>query len=81
MRRLCKMAITAVALCAIQIIGGKDGNIMMAMLFAIRVTLGKTTFNDVPAKLKASVAEMLIDEIGMPELVPVEFGGTLSAEA
>lgn len=50
---------------------------MMAMLFAQRVILGKTEFNKVPAKLKAQVAEILIDECGLPELVPIEFGGTL----
>lgn len=56
---------------------------MMAMLFAQRVILGKqkadgtpTTFADVPAKLKPQVADILINECGLPELVPVEFGGT-----
>ena len=49
---------------------------MMALLFAQRVILGKTEFSAVPAKLKAQVAEILIDECGMPELVPAEFGGT-----
>ena len=50
---------------------------MMAMLFAQRVILGKTEFNDVPAKLKAQVADILINECGLPELVPAEYGGTL----
>ena len=49
---------------------------MMAMLFAQRVILGKTDFAAVPAKLKAQVAEILINECGLPELVPAEFGGT-----
>lgn len=49
---------------------------MMALLFAQRVILGKTEFGAVPAKLKAPVAAILIDECGLPELVPVEFGGT-----
>lgn len=49
---------------------------MMAMLFAQRVILGKTNFNDVPAKLKAQVAAILIDECGLPELVPTEHNGT-----
>lgn len=49
---------------------------MMALLFAQRVILGKTEFNEVPAKLKSQVADILINECGMPELVPVEFGGT-----
>jgi hypothetical protein len=49
---------------------------MMAMLFAQRVILGKTEFNGVPAKLKSQVADILISECGLPELVPVEYGGT-----
>lgn len=49
---------------------------MMAMLFAQRIILGKTEFVQVPAKLKAQVADILINECGLPELVPVEFGGT-----
>lgn len=50
---------------------------MMAMLFAQRVILGKTEFNGVPAKLKAQVADILINECGLPELVPTEYGGTM----
>jgi hypothetical protein len=50
--------------------------LMMAMLFAQRVILGKCDFDKVPAKLKKQVAGILIDECGMPELVPAEFGGT-----
>lgn len=50
---------------------------MMALLFAQRVILGKTTFADVPAKLKAQVAEILVNESGLPELVSKEFGGTM----
>ena len=49
---------------------------MMVMLFAQRVILGKTEFNFVPAKLKAQVADILINECGLPELVPTEYGGT-----
>lgn len=49
---------------------------MMAMLFAQRVILGKTTFNEVPTKLKTQVADILINECGLPELVPAEYGGT-----
>lgn len=49
---------------------------MMSMLFAQRVILGKCEFEQVPKKLKKQVAEILIDECGMPELVPAEFGGT-----
>ena len=51
--------------------------IMMAMLFAQRVILGKTEFNEVPAKLKSQVADILINECGLPELVPTEYGGTM----
>lgn len=57
---------------------------MMAMLYASKICMEaknpKTgvawTFADVPAKLKAQVAEVLIDTCGLPELVPVEYGGT-----
>ena len=52
---------------------------MMAMLFATRVILGKTEFKDVPAKLKAGVAEVLLDS-GLPELVPKQYGGTADNE-
>lgn len=51
---------------------------MMAMLFAQRIILGKTSFEDVPAKLKTQVADILINECGLPELVPAEYGGTKS---
>lgn len=54
----------------------KGSTEMMAMLFAQRVILGKTEFNAVPAKLKAQVADILINECGLPELVPAEYGGT-----
>ena len=50
--------------------------IMMAMLFAQRVILGKCEFEQVPKKLQKQVAGILPDECGMPELVPAEFGGT-----
>ena len=50
--------------------------LMMGLLFATRVILGKTEFNAVPAKLKAQVADILINECGLPELVPAEYGGT-----
>ena len=54
--------------------------IMMAMLFAQRMILGKTEFAAVPNKLKAQVADILVNECGLPELVPTEFGGTADAE-
>ena len=72
-------AITAVKLFAIKIIFGKEWCIMMAMFFAQRVILGKTTFVNVPKALKAGVAEVLIDS-GLPELVPTEYGGTADGE-
>ena len=70
---------TAVRLLTIKIIFGKDGILMMAMFFAQRVILGKTTFENVPKALKAGVAEVLIDS-GLPELVPTEYGGTADGE-
>lgn len=48
------------------ILGG--GENMMAMFFAQRVILGKTSFAEVPAKLKDQVRELLVDA-GLPELV------------
>lgn len=47
----------------------------MAMFFAQRVILGKTAFADVPKALQQGCAEVLIDS-GLPELAPVEFGGS-----
>lgn len=49
--------------------------LMMAMFFAQRVILGKTTFDEVPKALQKGCAEILIDS-GLSELVPQEFGGT-----
>lgn len=50
--------------------------LMMSLLFAQRVILGKTEFDKVPNKLKPQVADILINECGLPELVPAEYGGT-----
>ncbi len=47
----------------------------MAILFARRIINGKSTFADIPAKLKKQVAKALLDS-ELPELVPAEFGGT-----
>lgn len=58
----------------------KGSKEMMAMLFAQRVILGKTEFDKVPNKLKPPVADILINECGLPELVPVEYGGTATKE-
>ncbi len=49
---------------------------MMAMLFACRVVEGRTSFDKVPRLLKQPVADIIISDFGMPELVPAEFGGT-----
>lgn len=52
---------------------------MMAMLFACRVVEERTKFDQVPRLLKQQVATIIITDFGMPELVPVEFGGTQPA--
>lgn len=49
---------------------------MMAMLFACRVVEERTQFDQVPRLLKAQVADIIINDFGMPEIVPAEFGGT-----
>ena len=49
---------------------------MMAMLFACRVVEDRTPFDKVPAKLKEKVAEIIITDFDMPEIIPAEFGGT-----
>lgn len=50
----------------------KEMEYMMAMLWAQQIMLGKKTFEQVPAKLKDQVAEILIDS-GLEELVPEEY--------
>ena len=52
---------------------------MMAMLFACRVVEERTSFEQVPRLLKQPVADIIINDFGMPELVPAEFGGTAKA--
>ena len=57
---------------------------MMAMLYASKICMEAKNpktgtpweFADVPPKLKAQVADVLINECGLPELVPAEYGGT-----
>lgn len=49
------------------IIFGKEGDTMMAMLWAQKIMLGKKTFADVPRLLKEQVREILI-ESGCEEL-------------
>ena len=46
---------------------------MMAMLFAQRIILEKCNFEQVPRLLKPQVAEILISECGLPELVPEQY--------
>ena len=50
---------------------GKEGEEMMAMLWAQQIMLGKKTFAQVPRLLKDKVKEILIDS-GMEELVTEE---------
>ncbi len=57
---------------------------MMAMLYASKICMEAVNprtqkawvFADVPAKLRQQVADVLVNECGLPELVPEEFGGT-----
>ena len=50
------------------ILFGKEGEDMMAMLWAQQIMLGKKTYAQVPKLLKEKVAEILIDS-GMEELI------------
>ena len=50
---------------------GKEGEAMMAMLWAQQIMLGKKTFKDVPRLLKGKVKEILVDS-GMEELAAEE---------
>lgn len=57
---------------------------MMAMLFATKIILGKATFEQVPAKLKGQVAEILIyngceDLITDPDYLPKEYNSKTQA--
>ena len=51
-----------------RIIVGKEGEDMMAMLWAQQIMLGKKSFAQVPKLLKEKVKEILIDS-GCEELV------------
>ena len=51
-----------------QILFGREGETMMAMLWAQQIMLGKKTYAQVPKLLKEKVKEILIDS-GMEELV------------
>ncbi len=54
-----------------KIMFGKEGDAMMAMLWAQQIMLGKKTFAQVPRLLKEQVKEILIDsgcgELGTEE--------------
>lgn len=52
----------------INILFGKEGEIMMAMLWAQQIMLGKKTFDQVPRLLKDQVREILIDS-GCEDLI------------
>ena len=52
----------------INILFGKDGEIMMAMLWTQQIMLGKKTFDQVPRLLKDQVREILIDS-GCEDLI------------
>ena len=47
---------------------GKEGVLMMAMLWAQQIMFSKKTFAEVPAKLKSKVRELLIDS-GCEDLI------------
>lgn len=51
-----------------RILFGKEAEVMMAMLWAQQIMLGKKTFAQVPRLLKDQVKEILIDS-GMEELI------------
>lgn len=51
-----------------KLVMGKDGEIMMAMLWTNQILLGKRKYSDVPRLLKEKVKELLIDA-GYEELV------------
>lgn len=52
----------------IKLLFGKDGETMMAMLWAQQIMLGKKTYDEVPRLLKDQVKEILIDS-GCEDLV------------
>lgn len=52
----------------IKLLFGKEGEFMMAKLWAIQIMLGKKTYDEVPRLLKDQVKEILIDS-GCEDLV------------
>lgn len=53
---------------AFLILFGKEGEVMMAMLWAQQIILGKKTYAQVPRLLKEKVKEILIDS-GCEDLI------------
>ena len=49
----------------------------MAMVYVLLIIKGKKTFLQVPNTLKAQVADILVNDMELAELVPVEYGGTM----
>ena len=79
MRNLITRAFNALVIMICAIVHRKDGIMdMLKILFASKVLLGQMTFDEVPRLLKQGVADEII-QAGVPEIVPVEFGGTLGA--
>lgn len=52
----------------IKFLFGKDGEIMMAMLWAQQIMLGKKSYSQVPRMLKEQVKELLMDS-GCEEMI------------
>ena len=52
----------------IKFLFGKDGETMMAMLWAQQIMLGKKTYEQVPRMLKEQVKELLMDS-GCEEMI------------
>ena len=49
----------------------------LSLLFACRVAEARTQFDQVPRLLKQSVADIIIKDFGLPELVPTAYGGSM----
>ena len=45
----------------LRLLFGKEGEVVLAMLWATKIINGKKTYADVPIKLKEQVAEILIE--------------------
>jgi len=49
--------------------------------FRWTVAEGRTEFTKVPRLLKRQVADIIVNDFGLPELVPDEYKGTATVEA